>query len=96
LRSLLERGVPLSFGSDAPVATHDPWQGIEAAVERRRGADRPWYPAECLSPEAALSAYQSAPTLGWTPSPSDFLLVRDGVVEETWIAGRRVWPTPSG
>ena len=34
-RSLLQRGVPLVFGSDVPVASLDPRAGIHAALERK-------------------------------------------------------------
>ncbi|MGH2453808.1 MAG: amidohydrolase [bacterium] len=58
-RSLLRAGTALAFGSDAPVETPDPWQGIYAAVTRRRPGDsRPaWYPDETLSVEEAVRAY---------------------------------------
>ncbi|MBM3134177.1 MAG: amidohydrolase [Chloroflexi bacterium] len=59
-RSLLDAGTALAFGSDCPVETLDPLQGLYAAVTRQR-ADEPdapaWYPAECLTPAEALRAY---------------------------------------
>jgi predicted amidohydrolase YtcJ len=59
-RSLLDSGAVLAFGSDCPVETLDPLQGIYAAVARRR-ADEPasdaWYPEQCLSVEEAVGAY---------------------------------------
>ena len=59
-RSLLNAGTVLAFGSDCPVETLDPLQGLYAAVTRQR-ADEPdapaWYPAECLTPAEALRAY---------------------------------------
>ena len=36
LRSLLDAGAVLAFGSDAPVAPLDPWLAIAAAVHRTR------------------------------------------------------------
>lgn len=42
-------GVPLAFGSDAPVTPIDPWGGIRAAVTHRN-------PASALSAAAAFSA----------------------------------------
>jgi len=58
-RSLLRAGTVLAFGSDAPVETPDPWQGIYAAVTRRRPADQrtAWYPEEALTIEEAVRAY---------------------------------------
>jgi predicted amidohydrolase YtcJ len=34
-RSLLDGGVPVAFGTDAPFGNPDPWRAIKAAVERR-------------------------------------------------------------
>ena len=54
--TMLRSGVPLSLGSDAPVAPIDPWGAIEAAVLRARFGDEPWNPAEVLTPGQALFA----------------------------------------
>jgi predicted amidohydrolase YtcJ len=59
-RSLLDAGVRIALGSDAPVADPDPRQGIYAALERRAG-NRPsgesWLPQEALRAEEALAGY---------------------------------------
>ncbi len=59
LRSLLEAGTVLAFGSDAPVAEPNPFLGIHAAVWRQRperhGQDS-WHGAERLSVGEALWA----------------------------------------
>lgn len=54
--SLLRAGVPLRFGSDAPVAPLDPWRGIAAAVYRARAGEEPFTPAERLTVPQALQA----------------------------------------
>ena len=55
-RSLLEAGATLEFGSDAPVAPLDPWDGIASAVFRTDD-DRPaWHPEQALSVAEALAA----------------------------------------
>jgi hypothetical protein len=60
-RSLLDSGAHLAFGSDCPVETMDPLQGIHAAVTRRRADGRPgpegWTPAQRLSVTQAVHAY---------------------------------------
>ncbi|MCF7805234.1 MAG: amidohydrolase [Candidatus Marinimicrobia bacterium] len=57
-RALLDAGIRLAFGSDAPVEAVNPWSGILAAVERRKSASEPsWYPEEQLSLEESLTAY---------------------------------------
>ena len=63
-RSLLLAGVPLAFGSDAPVETVDPWLGMQAAVHRRLPHDSAaWQPQERLSFAEALHAYTLGPAL---------------------------------
>jgi predicted amidohydrolase YtcJ len=60
-RSLLDTGVRLAFGSDAPVESISPLLGIHATVTRRRpdGAPGPegWYPEQRLTVAEAVYAY---------------------------------------
>jgi len=63
LRSLHAQGTRLSFGSDAPVASPDPWLGIHAACLRRLRGQEAWYPGECLDRLTALRAYTDG--MGW-------------------------------
>jgi len=58
--SMLRAGATLCFGSDAPVETMDPLQGLRAAVMRRDWDEEPadgWRPEERLSVLDALAAY---------------------------------------
>ena len=55
-RWLLDAGVPLVLGSDAPVSPLDPWTAIAAAV-RRSGDERPaWHTEQSLTHQEALAA----------------------------------------
>jgi predicted amidohydrolase YtcJ len=55
-RTLLDAGVTLALGSDAPVAPLDPWLAIAAAVHRS-GDDRPsWHPEQEIPLPVALAA----------------------------------------
>ncbi len=59
-RSLLSHGMRVVLGSDAPVASIDPRQGICAAITRQREEDRSqgsFFAQECLEEEEALLAY---------------------------------------
>ncbi|TFC95760.1 MULTISPECIES: amidohydrolase family protein [Cryobacterium] len=56
LKSLLDAGVTLALGSDAPVAPLDPWVGIAAAVGRTRDSREPWHAEQAVSRQAALAA----------------------------------------
>ncbi|NOZ72184.1 MAG: amidohydrolase family protein, partial [Chloroflexi bacterium] len=63
-RSLLEAGTTLAFGSDAPVASPNPWWGIHAAVTRQRRDGTPaagWYPEQRLTVAEAIAAYTLGP-----------------------------------
>jgi predicted amidohydrolase YtcJ len=62
MRTILETGAPISFGSDWPVTTYAPLAGIQVAVTRQMtdGDFRdPWVPGERLTVEQALAAYTS-------------------------------------
>jgi predicted amidohydrolase YtcJ len=56
LRSLLNAGAVLGFGSDAPVAPLDPWLAIGAAVHRTRDERPRWHPEQEISVAEALAA----------------------------------------
>lgn len=56
LRSLLDAGARLAFGSDAPVAPLDPWRSLAAAVGRAREGRESWHPEQEISAGEALAA----------------------------------------
>ncbi|MBU8808338.1 amidohydrolase [Mycolicibacterium goodii] len=63
MRSLENSGAALAFGSDWPVSSGAPLDGIAVAVSRRTADGEPaggWTPHEILPLEAALSAYTGA------------------------------------
>jgi predicted amidohydrolase YtcJ len=60
MASLLRSGAVLSMGSDWPVSSCRPLEGLPVAVTRQTASGRPaggWVPEERLPPEAALAAY---------------------------------------
>jgi predicted amidohydrolase YtcJ len=60
MRSLDESGAPLALGSDWPVSSGAPLDGIAVAVSRQTAEGDPeggWTPEENLTVERALSAY---------------------------------------
>ena len=57
LRGLLDAGVPLAGGSDAPFGGPDPWAAMQAAVTRRTCGGRIIGADEALSPEQALALF---------------------------------------
>ncbi|MGW5669689.1 amidohydrolase [Micromonospora sp. NPDC003776] len=59
-RGMLDAGVALAFGSDAPVESPDPFAALYAAVTRARPDGTPtggWQPEQRLSMAEALSAH---------------------------------------
>ncbi|MDJ0338340.1 amidohydrolase family protein [Cryobacterium sp. PH31-O1] len=57
LRSLLDAGATLAFGSDAPVAPLDPFTAMSAASSRARSDSRePWRPDQVITRSQALAA----------------------------------------
>jgi predicted amidohydrolase YtcJ len=62
MRSLLNSGARLSFGSDWPVSTPEPLVGLPTAVHRRTEKGEPsagWLMHEALTLDEALAAYTS-------------------------------------
>jgi len=55
-RWMLDAGVRMAFGSDAPVSPLDPWLAIAAAVHRSADEREAWHPEQALSPREALAA----------------------------------------
>lgn len=53
LRSMLDHGVTVAFGSDAPVAPLDPWLAIATAVQR---SDPAWHPEQAITTAEAIAA----------------------------------------
>ncbi|WP_309618018.1 amidohydrolase family protein [Salinibacterium sp.] len=98
LRSLLDAGATLAFGSDAPVSALDPWVTMAAAVGRSRGDREPWHPEQQISAREALAAStRGSVAVG---QPADLILtdsdpssltapqLRDVTVWATLMAGR--------
>jgi predicted amidohydrolase YtcJ len=66
LRSMLDAGVRVAFGSDSPVTDPNPFWGIHAAVTRRKRDGSPaegWHPEQRLTVTEAVWAYSMGPAL---------------------------------
>ena len=75
LRSMVDAGVRLALGSDAPVAPLDPWLAMAAAVHRGRPDDLPWVPGESLTVAEALAASTDGQTTVAPGSRGDLVLL---------------------
>jgi predicted amidohydrolase YtcJ len=96
----LERaGARVAFGSDAPVETADPLQGIDAATAWRRRAR--WHPGLAVTKMSALRAYTSGAAFAVGMESElgalrpgmlcDLTVVDDGRVVATVVGGRVSW-----
>lgn len=88
-RSLIDAGIDLAGGTDAPFGHPDPWLAVKAAVNRKSKDGRVLNLAEALSPEQALELFLGCP---YTPTR-----VREVVVgaqadlcllDQKWIQAR--------
>ena len=91
LRSLIDAGVAVAAGSDAPFGSEDPWHAMRAAVRRPAlfAAD------EAVSPARALALFLGEPAAPATQRlvapgrPADLALLRAGPVEALHSLGVR-------
>ncbi|HEY1665938.1 MAG TPA: amidohydrolase family protein [Trebonia sp.] len=80
LRSLIDAGVDVAAGTDAPFGGEDPWQVMRAAVRRPRlsGTDEGVPPARALALFLGEPAAPSARRLIARGRPADLALLRAG------------------
>lgn len=102
-RALRGAGARLAFGSDAPVETADPLQGLEAATRWRRRAG--WHPELAVTRAQALRAYtvDAAYAVGMERKVGrirpgllcDLTVIHGGRVTATVVGGRLVFRSRS-
>jgi predicted amidohydrolase YtcJ len=74
-RWMLDEGVEVAFGSDAPVSPLDPWLAMAAAVHRSAD-DRPaWHPEQALTPREAVAASVDGQGSMHAGMPADLVLL---------------------
>ena len=100
-RSVLDQGIPLAFGSDAPIEDLHPLAGIADAVRRARPGSRDvFHPDQRITAYEALHAYTvgAAMASGESPSrgyllpgyPADFVVLNQDL---TRVAPKRLYDT---
>ena len=90
-RVLLDANATLYFGSDWPVFTHNPLQGVAVAVSRQNDNAFPpggWYPKQKLTPAEAITGYAHGRTLA-EGQPADLVVLPSSVNLED---ARSLWP----
>jgi predicted amidohydrolase YtcJ len=73
-RSMLDHGVEVAFGSDAPVAPLDPWLAIATAVHRAGPGDESWHPEQAITIAEAITASTGGSRIG-AGQPGDVALL---------------------
>lgn len=83
LRSLIDAGVSVAAGSDAPFGDADPWGVMRAAVRRPRAfrADEAVSPAQALTLFLGEPGAPASPRLVARGHPADLVLLRAGPLE---------------
>ncbi|MBA2954834.1 amidohydrolase family protein [Nocardioides sp. MAH-18] len=83
MRWMLDDGVDLVLGSDAPVSPLDPWLAMASAVHRSADERDPWHAEQAISVREALAAsVDGRPTVG-LGSVGDLALVdRDPLLRD--------------
>ena len=59
-QSIAKAGGHLAFGSDWPVVTLNPWDGLQTALTRQTFEGDPpsgWFPSQCVTLDQAIAAY---------------------------------------
>lgn len=90
LRSMLDAGVDVALGSDAPVAALDPWLAIQAAVHRSADQRPPWQPQEALTVAEAIACSTNGNVLQ-SGAPGDVVLLDVDPLSEDF---RQLWTMP--
>lgn len=96
-RSLRQSGTVLAFGSDAPVETPDVFEGLYAAVTRKRASEPAapsWYPAEALDLEDAVRAYTTGAAYAAGREAVQGRLV-EGAFADFIALDRDLWTAPA-
>lgn len=79
--TLAKLGAPISFGSDWPVTTYAPLEGMQVAVTRKLNRETPsWMPEECISVDEALAGYTTG--VAYQAKRSDAGEIRPGAVAD--------------
>ena len=74
-RWMVEAGVQLALGSDAPVSPLDPWLALSAAVHRSSDDRPPWHPEQALTVREALAASVDGQGSVHSGMPADLVLL---------------------
>lgn len=94
---MLDAGVTVVLGSDAPVSPLDPWLAMAAAVHRGQPDQEPWQESESLSVRQALACSTDGVTALRVGGPGDLVLTPENPLllqgsNPERAAALREWP----
>lgn len=81
LRDLVDAGVDVRLGSDAPVSPLDPWLAIGAAVHRSGDEREAWYPEQALTVREAFAASTGGVRALEVGTRADLMLLEENPLE---------------
>ena len=105
LRALIDSGVPIGVGSDAPYGTWRPLEVLRAAVERLAASGRVVGASQAISVGEALGLYGGSlragvradfVVLSGNPLRTEPSRLKEIEVIATYVGGGRVWPGAGG
>ncbi len=95
-RSLLDAGIPLQLGSDAPVEPIDPRRSLFAAVARQTPEGRPeggWFPEERLTLDECITGFTRTPAV-FAGEAADRGMIRPGMKADLTVFERDLFTLP--
>jgi predicted amidohydrolase YtcJ len=96
-RSMLQQGIKVQFGSDAPVEHINPLLSFHAAIARQTPGGEPaggWFPAERLTLEETIHAFTAVPA--WTSRTEQILgSLTPGKKADVVVFGRDLTRVPA-
>jgi predicted amidohydrolase YtcJ len=94
----MNAGIPLLFGSDAPVEPLSPILGLQAAVTRQTPEGQPpggWFPGQRLTLEESISGFTAAPA--WVSGrPEQSGSIRVGKWADLTVFAQDLFVVPAG
>ncbi|MCB9007958.1 MAG: amidohydrolase [Ardenticatenaceae bacterium] len=98
IRTMLNSGATVVFGSDAPIEKIDPLPGIHAAVTRRRADGSPgpegWHPEQKLTMTEAIHGFTTAAAIT-SGQEARLGSIAPGKLADFTIFGRDIFTIPS-